>query len=347
MATKAPAAATTSHPTPERIMQFTWGFAPPAVLATALELSLFTHIANGKTTPKDLLDATKSSRRGIDGLLDVLVGMGVLTREGTGPTSGFRLAPDAEAFLVEGRLGYMGGIIRFLAHMSHEGWAHLTECVRSGKPYQAIDEPAKGAEMWDKLVGALFAMGYPSARELGKEIVRAHPSGPIAVLDVAAGSGVWGIGVAEADPRVRVTAMDLEATLPHTRRFVEQMKLGSRFDFLAGDLRKVDFGAGKYDVAILGHICHSEGAAHTQALFAKLARAMKPGGTLAIAEFLPDPDRRGPLIPLIFAVTMLVNTTEGGTYTVPEYEAWLKKAGFRDCRTLPVPGPSPLILATR
>ena len=335
------------HPTPDRLMQFTWGFASTSVLASAVELGIFTHVARGKSTRADLAAATKSSRRGLDMLLDALVGLGLLTREGSGDASGFQLPPDVEAFLVQGRPSYIGDFIAFHARMPYEGWSQLTESVRTGQPLRAVDVPEKGAELWDKLVDSLFALGYAAARELGKEIARLHPEGPVAVLDVAAGSGVWGIGAAESDPRVRVTALDLESTLPHTRRFVQQKKLDARFEFVAGDLRKADFGANKYDAAILGHICHSEGVAHTQAMFAKLARALKPGGTLAIAEFVPNDDRRGPPIALLFALNMLVHTSEGGTYTLAEYAGWLTKAGFRDVRSFAVPAPSPLILATR
>jgi ubiquinone/menaquinone biosynthesis C-methylase UbiE len=324
-----------------------WGFASTSVLATALELGVFTQVANGKTSPKDLAAATGASRRGLDMLLDALVGLGLLAREGSGETSGFRLAPDAEVFLVQGRPGYMGDFIQFHARMPQEDWSKLTQCVKTGSPVVAVDRPAEGIALWHKLVDSLFALGYPAARELGKEIVRARPQGPIAVLDVAAGSGVWGIGVAETDPRVHVTALDLEGTLEHTRRFVQTRKLEERFDYLAGDLRQVDVGSARYDVVILGQICHSEGIAHTQALFAKMARALKPGGTIAIAEFVPDADRNGPPLPLLFALNMLVHTSEGGTYTAPEYRAWLEKAGFRDFRLLYAPGPSPLMLATR
>jgi len=327
---------TQPHPTPDRLIQMAWAFAHTSVLASALELSVFTHIASGKTSPKDLAAATGASRRGLDMLLDALVGVGLLSREGAGETSGFRLTPDAEAFLVQGRPSYMGDFFLFHALMPHEGWTKLSECVKTGKPVVAVNRPAEGV-----------ALGYPAARELGKEVARAHPTGKIEVLDVAAGSGVWGIGVAETDPRVHVTAMDLEETLAHTRKFVKRMKLDERFDFMAGDLRQVDFGSARYDVAILGQICHSEGAAHTQALFAKMARALKPGGTLAIAEFVPDANRNGPPLPLLFALNMLVHTNEGGTYTAPEYRSWLEKAGFRDFRLLYAPGPSPLMLATR
>jgi 3-hydroxy-5-methyl-1-naphthoate 3-O-methyltransferase len=62
---------------------------------------------------------------------------------------------------------------------------------------------------------------------------------------------------------------------------------------------------------------------------------------------LPDNDRSGPPFPLLFALNMLVHTTEGDTFTFAEFDAWLREAGFRDARLLEAPAPSPLVLATR
>jgi hypothetical protein len=75
--------------------------------------------------------------------------------------------------------------------------------------------------------------------------------------------------------------------------------------------------------------------------------ALAPGGTVAIMEFVPNHDRTGPPMPLLFAVNMLVNTEEGETFTFPEMSAWLREAGFVNPRLLDVPAVSPLVLATR
>jgi hypothetical protein len=50
---------------------------------------------------------------------------------------------------------------------------------------------------------------------------------------------------------------------------------------------------------------------------------------------------------LFFAVNMLVNTEEGGTYSYEDISVWLKEAGFINARTVDAPGPSPLILAKK
>jgi len=82
-------------------------------------------------------------------------------------------------------------------------------------------------------------------------------------------------------------------------------------------------------------------------LLRKTFRALAPGATIAVAEFLVNADRTGPLNGLFFALNVLVNTDCGDTYSFEEIGGWLKEAGFTDARTLEAPGPSPLILATK
>ena len=81
----------------------------------------------------------------------------------------------------------------------------LPEAVRTGKPIQAFDRPEEGVPFWKRLVPALFPLNRAPAGSLGAELRRLHPEGELRILDVAAGSGVWGIGAAQGEPRVRVT----------------------------------------------------------------------------------------------------------------------------------------------
>jgi hypothetical protein len=157
---------------------------------------------------------------------------------------------------------------------------------------------------------------------------------------------VWGIALAQTNKQVQVTAVDWPQVIPVTRNTVARFGLSERFSFIEGDLLQAAFGEG-YDVATLGHILHSEGEERSRALLAKTFEAIRPGGTIAIAEFLVNDDRRGPVNALLFAVNMLVNTQQGSTYSFEEIGGWLREAGFVNARTLEAPGPSPLILATK
>lgn len=181
---------------------------------------------------------------------------------------------------------------------------------------------------------------------LGRSLGLAAIQTAFRVLDVAAGSGIWGIGLAQQSPLVQVTAQDWPETIPTTKRIVKKFQLSERFNFIEGDVLSAEFGEG-YDLVTLGHILHSEGKERSRKLLEKTMAALKRGGTVAIGEWLVNDERTEPVNALVFAVNMLVHTEEGDTFSFNEIKLWLNQAGFNDVRTVEAPGPSPLILASK
>lgn len=157
---------------------------------------------------------------------------------------------------------------------------------------------------------------------------------------------MWGIALAQRSKSVTVTPVDWPKVLEVTRATATKFGVADRFTFVGGDLDAADFGKG-HNVATLGHILHSEGPERSKSLLKKTFDALVPGGTIVIAEFLVDRERKSNMMGLIFDVNMLVNTTAGQTYSFEEISAWLKETGFVNPRQVPAPGPSPLIFANR
>lgn len=329
--------------TPERILQFAWGYVPPLVLEAALRHKVFDVLDSGPKTVHELHLKTGASERGLTAILNVLVGLNLLARDDAGA---FSLTPESAAFLVSTKPGFQGGMIRHCSEHLIPKWLRLNEIVATGKPIQAVNEETTGSEFFQKFVDDIFPMSYPAARSLAAHLEFNRNGRGIRVLDLAAGSGVWGIALAQSANDVHVTAVDWPEVTPVTRATVGRFGLADRFSFVEGDLLQADFGKG-YDVATLGHILHSEGEKRSRALLAKAFHALSSGGTIAIAEFLVNPDRKGPLNAVFFAVNMLVNTEHGDTYSFEEIGSWLGDAGFIKARTIEAPGPSPLILATK
>jgi SAM-dependent methyltransferase len=328
--------------TPERILQMVWGHAPAFVIEAAVRNRVFDTLAAGPKSVPQIASATGASERGLRAVCDALVGLQLLERRG----ESFALTPESEKFLVSERPGSFAGFFEHITSQVVPHWLHVADAVRTGRPSAAVNVEGTGAKFFAEFVESLFPLSYMSARRVAEDLRLAQSAADVSVLDVAAGSGVWGIALAQSSPKVRVTAVDWEGVLPVTRRLAQRNGVADRFRFVAGDLATADFGKG-HQIATLGHILHSEGEAKSRRLLQRVHDALASGGTIVIAEFVVDDDRRGPPIPLFFAVNMLVLTESGDAFTFAEMSRWLEQTGFANVRRLEAPAPSPLILATK
>ncbi|HEY1490687.1 MAG TPA: methyltransferase [Verrucomicrobiae bacterium] len=328
--------------TPERIMQLAWGYAPTLCIQAAVQHRVFDVLDQSPKTIKELAKKTGASERGLTAIANVLVAFNFLARQG----NRYRLTPESANFLVSTEPGFLGALYNHMATQILPTWLHLPKVVRTGKPVDLVDQQKRGAVFFAGFVEALFPLSYMPARALGEHLKISKTKKPASVLDIAAGSGVWGIALAEQSPLVSIAAVDWPPVLKVTKKVAKRRGLGNRLKGIPGDLLKVEYGTG-HQVATLGHILHSEGRERSQKLLRKVFKALAPGGTIVIAEFVPNDARTGPPAPLIFAVNMLVNTTVGDTFTFAEMSQWLRAAGFKNPRQLDVGGASPLILATK
>jgi len=329
--------------TPERIHQFAFAYAVPLILESAIRHHVFDTLDHGPKSLHQIHLDTGASERGLAAILNALVGFEFLSKDAQ---EIYSLTAESAAFLVATKPGFQGGLIRHTSEHLLPKWLNLTEVVRTGKPVAAVNREATGGEFFKEFVNDIFPRSYPSAQELAQHLKLSSSEETVRVLDLAAGSGVWGIALAQSSTMVRVTAVDWPEVIPVTQATVARYGLAERFSYCEGDLQEADFGSG-HQVATLGHILHSEGVERSKLLLQKTFAALAPGGTIAIAEFLVNPDHTGPLNGLIFAVNMLVNTDCGGTYSFEEISEWLSEAGFVQTYALATQGPSPLILATK
>jgi hypothetical protein len=253
---------TTPSVTPERILQFVWAFAPPLAIEAAIHHRVFDVLEKQPLALAELAQATGASARGLSAIADLLVGFALLTRDDDGR---YALTPESDAFLVSYKPSFMGGIFRHMSSQLLPNWLHLSDIVGNGKPATAVNSAAEGAPFFAEFVEDILPLSYPSARMLADVLNLAEATGPVSVLDLASGSGVWGIALAQASPHVTVRAVDWPDVLPVTRRVAERFGVGQQFTMVGGDLLQADFG-NSHQVATLGHILHSDGVERSGAL---------------------------------------------------------------------------------
>jgi ubiquinone/menaquinone biosynthesis C-methylase UbiE len=329
--------------TPQRINQMAWSYAAPLIIEAAVKHRVFDVLDGAPKNVDEVAREVGASARGLRAIMNALVAFEFLAQDSQ---KRYSLTPESAAFLVSTKPSFQGGIYRHVSSHLIAKWMQLDEIVRTGKPAQAVNQQDTGAKFFQQFVEDIFPMSYGAAQVLADALKLPESRKPVRVLDIAAGSGVWGVALAQKSPQVKVTAVDWPDVLPVTKRIVAKHKLEDRFTYIAGDINQVDFGS-SYDLATLGHILHSEGEPRSRKLLKKVFNALAPGGTIAIAEFLANDDHTGPPVAMIFAVNMLVNTEQGDTFSHNEIANWLRDVGFGEIRSLEAPAPSPLVLATK
>jgi ubiquinone/menaquinone biosynthesis C-methylase UbiE len=333
----------TKNLTPERLQQLGFAYAPPLIISAAVNNKVFDTLESGAKTVEQLKKETSASARGLRAIMDALVGLELLKKD---RQSKYSLTPESQAFLISDKPGALAGFFGSILPVLTSRWLRLTDIVRDGRPAVPVNQETEGTEFFSQLVETIIPMSYAGAQKLADHLKVATAKEQVRVIDLAAGSGIWGIALAQKSPRLRVTAVDWVGMIPTTKRVTQKFGVRDRFDFIEGDLLEANFGNG-YDVATLGHILHSEGEERSRQLLKKAFRSLKSGGKIAIAEWLVNDDRTKPLPSLMFSVQMLVNTEKGDTFSFNEIKKWLEDAGFKKVRKLEAPGPSPLILATK
>jgi SAM-dependent methyltransferase len=306
--------------TPEDIMQIATGFRHSRILLTAYELGLFSVLADEKETSADVADELATDARGTDRLMNALCAMGLLEKS----DGLFSNTPSAAGLLVEGKPGYMAGLM----HTVHlwDTWSTLTDAVRAGGSVAMGPVDDRG----DKWLDAFIAgMHYRGTRQAEAVVSLLDIDGVTRVLDVGGGSGAFSMAFTRAKEGIRATVFDLPNVIPLTEKYLETEGYGGRVDTVAGDYHTDDFGKG-YDMVLLSAIIHSNSFDENRALIKKAADALNPGGQVVVSDFLVDEDRTGPPRPVFFALNMLVATGAGDTYTESEVRDMMGKAGLTD-----------------
>ena len=331
-------------PSPALFLETAAAYRRSAALRAAIELDLFTALADAPLDAEALAARCGVSPRGTRILCDALCTLRILRKEATR----YALTPDAAIFLNRTSPACMADAFLFLGSPHIEGaFRDLTAAVRrGGTSLEAANVLAPEHEFWLDFARAMAPMmAYPA--ESIAQLLGAGCAEPWRVLDLAAGHGMFGIAVARNNPNAVVTAVDWSGVLAIARSNAEAAGVSGRFCALPGSAFEVEFGTG-YDLVLLTNFLHHFDPATCEALLRRVHAALVPGGRAAALEFVPDEDRTGPPFAAMFALNMLVHTPGGDAYTLRELNSMFRNAGFGPCEWHPLPpGPQALVISRK
>jgi hypothetical protein len=321
----APETQAANQPTPALLFDTINAHQRTEAIKAAIELGLFTAIAAGNASAKEIAQACGTAERGARILCDYLVIIGFLTKQ----DNKYELTPDSAMFLDQNSPAYMGTTIEFmLSPMLTDGFKDLTAAVRKGGSISEQGTIAPDHPVWVKFARAMAPMMALPAQLLAP-LVDPNANQKLRILDIAAGHGLYGLAFAKRNPHAEVTAVDWSNVLEVAKENAQAAGVADRYHTKPGSAFDVDYGNG-YDVVLLTNFLHHFDSSTCETLLRKVHGALADGGRAVTLEFIPNPDRVSPPQAAAFSLMMLGGTPGGDAYTFAELETMFRHAGFAE-----------------
>ena len=339
-----------THIDPSKIMQIGMGFWASKTLLTAVNMDLFTFLAKGPKSGKEIQEQLNLHDRSLYDFLDTLVALGFLSRQGLKENATYSNAEDADLFLDKNKRSYIGGILEMSNNRLYPFWNHLEEALKTGAPQN--ESKNGGASMFDAIYADenvlkefLHAMGGVQAGNFDFFAKNFDFSTFKTHCDVGGSGGNLSIHIAKNNPHLISATFDLPPVEPIARGNIKELGLSDRISAKAGDFFTDDIPSA--DLITMGNILHDWGTNEKKMLIQKAYKALPDNGTLVVIENIIDNDRRKNAFGLMMSLNMLIETTEGFDYSMADFEVWAREAGFQHISIMPLTGPTSAIIARK
>lgn len=335
-----------SAATPEHIMQVGLGFWASKTLLSAVELGVFSTLADAPADLPTLQRELALHQRSARDFLDALVALKLLERD----NGIYSNTQDTDLFLDRAKPSYIGGILEMANARLYGFWGSLTEALRTGE----LQNESKGggenlfAELYadpKRLRGFLSAMSGVSAGAAQAIATNFPWSDYKSFMDLGSAQGMVPATLARAHPHLSGIGFDLPAVKPVFEEFIAHRGVADRVRFQAGSF----FGdpLPKVDVIVMGHILHDWDLAQKKMLLGKVFDALPKGGAVVVYDAIIDDDRRKNAFGLLMSLNMLIETPGGFDYTGEDCQTWMREAGFSKTRVEPLVGPDSMVIGLK
>ncbi len=336
---------TTDQVTPERILQLGLGFWGSKTLLSAVELGVFTALAQGPRTAKSMRGELGLQPRGVDDFLDALVSLGMLERT----DDQYANTAATDLFLDRNKPSYIGGILEMANARLYPFWGSLTEALRTGQPQNELkvgddffatlyQHPHRLQQFLHAMTGLTMGAALAIAEKFPWD--RHH-----SVMDIGTAEGCLPVQLALRHPHLTAGGFDLSPVQPVFEAYVDSFELADRVRFHAGDFFADALPPA--DVLVMGRILHDWGLDQKLTLLRKAHDALPEGGALIVYDTVIDDDRRENTFGLLMSLNMLIEMPAGFDYTGAECRSWMAEVGFRVSYVEPLVGPDSMVVGSK
>src|ERR1700683_1800312 len=331
--------------TPDAIMQLGFAFWGSKTLLSAVELGLFTLLADGPLSAEVLMARLKLHPRSVRDFLDALVALGQLERHG----DLYSNTPAGALFLDRRKPTYVGGMLEMANARLYPFWGALTEGLRTGEPQ---NETKQGRDLFDEIyrnpailaefLKAMTGLSLGAARAIAERFPWADYK---SFADIGTAQGGLAVELARAHPHLSGIGFDLPVVQPHFEAYAAHHDLTARLRFRAGDFFLASMPSA--DVLIMGHILHDWSLDKKRLLIRRAYEALPFGGAVIVFDPIIDDERKQNTFGLLMSLNMLIETRDGFDFTGADCIGWLKEAGFAETRVERLVGPDSMVIGVK
>jgi O-methyltransferase domain/Dimerisation domain len=341
-----PTTSLSEPPTPDHILQVGFSFWACKTLLSAIELEVFTELAQHPLPLTELQGRLGLHPRSARDFFDALVATGFLERDG----GTYRNTSATDLYLDKRKPTYVGGILEMCNRRLYPFWSHLTEALRTGRPqneardgslslFEALyAEPARLKEFLRAMTGLSRGANQAIAQRFPWKTYRTF-------ADIGTAQGDLAVQIAANNAHLQGVGFDLPEIAPIFEEYAQQNGVAERLRFQPGDFFKDQFP--KVDVITMGHILHDWNLETKEMLIRKAYETVPEGGALIVYEAMIDDERRQNAFGLLMSLNMLIETQDGFDYTGADCSEWMKKAGFRETRVEGLVGPDSMVVGIK
>lgn len=303
----------------------------PSVSAS-LELGIFESLNDEPASAEVLAQRLGFQERALKALLPVLGHMGFLNDY----NGAWQLTAMARNYMLEESPFCWSGVFKREGRMLTRHKLLLEAITGKREKHEGRDRPA---ESWESgqvdmaMAREITAFMHSHSMAAAVGMTRSADFSAInRVLDVGGGSGCFAIALAQAQPDIRCTVLELPAICKLAEEYIADAGVADRVDTTTVDMFREAWPTG-YDAHFFSNIFHDWSFETCRQLAKCSFDALSPGGKILLHEMLLHDSGKAPYPAIAFSLLMAIGTM-GQQFTLPQLKEILESAGYTNISSL-------------
>lgn len=312
----------------EDVSHIAFGFMASKALFAALHIDVFTQLAGGAKSSKEIAGEAGIPINRVTTLMTALTSVGLVDRNDDGEI--YSNSPGAEAFLAKGAKYEFGDYLRYqIDQQMYPLLGQLNEVLDGTLDPDSIDSYQHW--MADPEQASIYCEAqHAGSLGPGRTLARlVDLSDADTLLDVGGGTGAMSIRLLEAYPKLVSTIIDFPNVAEIGWQFIAKAGMVDRIRYIPSNALTAEWPK-QQGAILMSYLFSGIPGAEVSLLVDYAFECLAPGGSFMVHDFMVENDRTGPPMAALWQLQHMAFTPEARSVTPGWLRTRLNEAGFVD-----------------